>query len=91
MAVLSKVNKSYSFLGQEDFPEAGKDLFGDGFESRLKERTQTANAISEARKVGHQHFRLKVFAPIWHAEGHGTMCDGASNQIFGKQGTDLIN
>ena len=57
VAVLSKVNKAYASLGKEDFPEAGKDLFGKGFESRLKERTETAKAISEAKKVGHQLFR----------------------------------
>ena len=58
VAVLSKVNKAYASLGKEDFPEAGKDLFGKGFESRLKERTETAKAISEAKKVGNQLFRL---------------------------------
>ena len=57
VAVLSKVNKAYASLGKEDFPEAGKDLFGKGFESRLKERTETSKAISEAKKVVHQLFR----------------------------------
>ena len=31
VALLSKVNKAYTSLGKEDFPEAGKDLFGKGF------------------------------------------------------------
>lgn len=57
MAVLTKVNKAYASLGKEDFPDAGKGLFGKGFESRLKERTETAKAINEAKKVGQQLFR----------------------------------
>ena len=36
VAVLTKVNKAYASLGKEDFPDVGKDLFGKGFESRLK-------------------------------------------------------
>ena len=93
VAVLSKVNKAYASLGKEDFPEAGKDLFGKGFESRLKERTETAKAISEAKKVGISFFAptLHVVAPIWHVEGHGTMCDEASAQVVGKQGADLTS
>ena len=57
VAVLTRVNKAYASLGKEDFPDAGKDLFGKGFESRLKERTETAKAINEAKKVGQQLFR----------------------------------
>ena len=54
--IVSKVNKAYSSLGKEDFPEAGEDLFGKGFASRLKKRTETAAELSEAKKVGHQNF-----------------------------------
>ena len=57
VAVLTKVNKAYASLGKEDFPDAGKDLFDKGFELRLKERTETAKAINEAKKVGQQLFR----------------------------------
>ena len=57
VAVLTKINKAYASLGKEDFPDAGKDLFVKGFESRLKERTETAKAINEAKKVGQQLFR----------------------------------
>ena len=56
VAVLSKVNKACSSLGKEDFPEAGEYRFGKGFESRLKERTETAAELSEAKKMGHQLF-----------------------------------
>ena len=41
-AVLTKVNNVYASLGKKDFPDAAKDLFGKGFESRLKERRETA-------------------------------------------------
>ena len=63
VAVLSKVNKAYASLGKEAFPDAGKDLFGKGFESLLKEHTETAKAITEAKKVGQQLF--------WPAPPHG--------------------
>lgn len=58
VAVLTKVNKAYASLGKEDFPDTGKDIFGKGFESLLKERecTETAKAIHEAKKVGQQLF-----------------------------------
>ena len=56
VAVLTKVNMAYASLGKEDFPDAGKDLFGKGFESRLKERTETVKEINEAKKVGQQLF-----------------------------------
>ena len=36
VAVLSRINKAYESLGKKDFLQAGKDLFGKGFESRLK-------------------------------------------------------
>ena len=52
VAVLTKFNKAHASLGKGDFPEADKDLFGQGLESRLKERTETAKAISEVKKVG---------------------------------------
>ena len=54
VAVLSKVNKAYPSLDKEDFPEAGKELSGKGFESRLKERTETAKAMS----------KISAFSPL---------------------------
>ena len=57
VAVLTNVNKAYVSLGKEDFSDSAKDLFGKGFEARLKERTETAKAINEAKKVGQQLFR----------------------------------
>ena len=62
VAVLSKVKKAYASLGKEDFPEAGKGLFGKGFESRLKERMETAKAISEAKK-GRWQTRSRPYQP----------------------------
>ena len=48
VAVLSRVSKACASLGKVDFPDVGEDLFGKGFESRLKEGSGTAKAISEA-------------------------------------------
>ena len=57
VAVMTKVNNAYASLGKEEFPGAGKDLFGKWFEARLKKRTQTANAISDAKRAGSQFCR----------------------------------
>ena len=38
--VLTKLNPVLASLGKEDFPDSGKQLFGDGFESRLKLRSR---------------------------------------------------
>lgn len=75
--IVSKVNKAYSSSGKEDFPEAGEDLFGKGFASRLKERTETAAELSEAKKWDTRIFSqtLYVFVSSWHVEGHGTRDD----------------
>ena len=34
--VLTKLNPVFSSLGKDEFPDAAKQLFGDGFEPRLK-------------------------------------------------------
>ncbi|PFX12630.1 hypothetical protein AWC38_SpisGene23376 [Stylophora pistillata] len=93
VAVLSKENKAYASLGKEAFPGAGKDLFGKGFESRLKERTETAKAITEAKKVGQQLFGppLQVDAPTWHVEGHGATYDGGPAKDVGKPDPVFFN
>ena len=44
--VLAKLNPCLSSLGKEDFPDTGKQLFGDGFESRLKLRSETTNTVA---------------------------------------------
>ena len=54
--VLTKLNPVLSSLGKEDFPDAGKQLFGDGFESRLKLRSETANTVQQAKKAGTKQF-----------------------------------
>lgn len=59
--IVSKVNKAYSSSGKEDFPEAGEDLFGKGFASRLKERTETAAELSEAKKWDTRIFSQTLF------------------------------
>lgn len=55
--VLAKLNPYLVSLGKEDFPGAGRDLFGEGFESRLKLRTETANTVAQAKKAGAPFFR----------------------------------
>ena len=55
--VLTKLNPVLASLGKEDFPDSGKQLFGDGFESRLKFRSETANTVADAKKAGKSFFR----------------------------------
>ena len=93
VAVLTKVNKACAPLGKGDFPDAGKDLFGKGFESRLKERTETAKAINEAKKVGQQLFWPAP--PHGHhylaRGGHGTTYDVGPAKDVGKPEPILFN
>ena len=44
-------------LGKEDFPGACRELFGEGFESRLKFRIETASTVAQAKKAGAPFFR----------------------------------
>ena len=46
--VLTKLNPVPSSLGKDEFPDVGKQLFGDGFESRLKLRSETVNTVHQA-------------------------------------------
>ena len=52
--ILSKINSSgaLSSLASEDFPDAGKFLFGEGFEARIKTRSETAKTLLQAAQVG---------------------------------------
>ena len=58
--VLTKLNPVLASLGKEDFPDSGKQLFGDGFESRLKRRSETANTVADAKKAGNFFFFLEL-------------------------------
>lgn len=55
--VLTKLNRVLASLGKEDFPDSGKQLFGDGFESCLKLHSETANTVADAKKPGKSFFR----------------------------------
>ena len=55
--VLTKLNPCLSSFGKEDFPDLGKRLFGDGFENRLKLRSETANTVAQAKQAGKTFFR----------------------------------
>ena len=52
--ILSKINSSgaLSSLASKDFPDAGKFFFGEGFEARIKARSETANTLLQAAQVG---------------------------------------
>ena len=54
--VLTKLNPVLASLAKEDFPDSGEQLLGDGFESRLKLRSETANTVADAKKAGKSFF-----------------------------------
>lgn len=49
-AALNKINNHgyLASLGKEDYPNAGRKLFGAGFEARLKARAETAQTLMDA-------------------------------------------
>ena len=53
-AVLNKINNhgSLASLGKEDYPNAGRKLFGTGFKARLKARAETAQTLMDASLAG---------------------------------------
>ncbi len=53
--VLTKLNPSLASLGKEQFPEAGKQLFGEGFEDRLN-RSETARTVTAAHNARKSFF-----------------------------------
>ncbi|KAK3705566.1 hypothetical protein QZH41_000245 [Actinostola sp. cb2023] len=53
-------------ITKEEFPDAKKDLFGAGFEERLKTRAETIKTLVTAAKVGHQPFQKKL--PEWQGD-----------------------
>ena len=54
--VLKKINPLLLSLANEDFTDANKQMFGPGFEQRLKARSETAETIGKAAKVGKPFF-----------------------------------
>ena len=61
-AVLNKINSkgTLSSLASEEFLQAGKSLFGEEFEARIKTRSETAKTLVSAASVG-QHSRPAQF------------------------------
>ena len=54
ITVLNKINTKGTLvsLASEEFPDAGKNLFGEGFEARIKTRSETAKTLLQACSVG---------------------------------------
>jgi hypothetical protein len=57
--ILDKLNPKLNSLATEPFPDAGKMLFGESFEEKIKQRNETARIISAAtaKKPANQFFR----------------------------------
>ena len=70
--VLTKLNPSLASLAKEKFPDAGKQLFGDGFEARLKTRSETAQTVAAAHHAGKLFFPKTASRARW-ASGQAVM------------------
>ena len=55
--VLKKINPLMVSLAQEHFPDTERHLFGPNFERRLKTRSETAETIGKASRLGKPFFR----------------------------------
>ena len=55
--VLKKINPLMVSLAQEHFPNIERHLFGPNFEQRLKTRSETAETIGKASRLGKPFFR----------------------------------
>ncbi len=55
--VLKKINPLMASLAQEHFPNTERQLFGPNFEQRLKTRSETAETIGKASRIGKPFFR----------------------------------
>ena len=65
--VLKKINPLLLSLANEDFTDTNKQLFGPGFEQRLKARSETADTIGKAAKVVNPFF--EGWPPV-HSHAH---------------------
>ena len=61
--VLNKINNrgSLASLGKDDNPNAGRKLFGTGFEARLKARAETAQTPMDASSAGRGRSQNRFF------------------------------
>ena len=55
--VLKKINPLMVSLAQEHFPDTERHLFGPNFGQRLKTRSETAETIEKASRLGKPFFR----------------------------------
>jgi len=67
-AVLNKINSkgTLSSLASEEFPQAGKSLFGEGFKARIKTRSETAKTVLSAGYVGQNSRPAPFFSRPHH-------------------------
>ena len=77
--VLTKLNPSLASLGKEQFPEAGKQLFGEGFEDRLKTRSETAWTVAAAHNAGKSFFP-KTASRGWRGHRAGSFSQNQPRQ-----------
>ncbi len=55
--VLKKVNPLLNSLANEEFVDTKRQLFGPGFEQHLKARSETAETLGKASRIGKPFFR----------------------------------
>ena len=83
-AVLNKINSkgTLSSLASEEFPQADKSLFGEGFEARIKTRSETAKTLLSAASVGQNTRPAHFFRGRTTSFRRQGNCWGAASQRF---------
>ena len=89
-AVLNKINNhgSLASLGKEDYPNAGRKLFGAVFEAQLKARAETAQTLMDASYAGRGRSQNRF---LWRGNSRpfrGSPYRGrGANRAFRSRGT----
>ena len=80
-SVLNKINSkgTLSSLASKGFPQAGKILFGEGFEARIKTRSEAGNTLLSAASVGRPASFFRGCTTLFRRRGN--RWDGASQKI----------
>ena len=79
--VLARLNASLASLGKEQFPDAEKQLFGEGFKACLKARSETARTFAAAHNAGKSFFP-KTASRGWLGHVAGSFAQKPAPAIF---------
>ena len=86
--VLKKINSkgTLASLAAEEFPDAKKNLFGDGFEEQLKTRLETSKTLFQAANAGKNTMFFRGSTTLFRSRGYrrGGTFRGAPRNRFSR-------